>query len=117
MGISESYGTYAELRPATLIEFHKPTVEFPPWTQPYANPFLPDFIDDGLNNLQRKPASILNRSAVFVHAFVRDRLSEPVDHITVRAMGFNAIKPCSVNSVESGMSVQRDVLLDFWARR
>ena len=74
-------------------------------------------LGDGLDNFEREPGTVLNRSAIFVRALVGDILKKLVWKVSVGEVELNPVKPSLVDGSVGGVSVPLDVSLNFVNRQ
>lgn len=75
------------------------TLEVRERAQSQASLLLPDSLRDSVDDLQCKPASVLDRPSIFVRSLVRQILYELVNEIPMCAMHLDTVEPSAVDGV------------------
>jgi len=81
-----------------------------------SDPVFADDAGDGLDNFEREPGTVLNRSTVFVCPVVRDVLEELVWEVSVGEVELDAVESGLVDGFVSSSSVPLGVRLDLFGR-
>ena len=93
--------------------FHAHVLECAPGTDAKRDPGSTNGRGDGVDDLERETAAILDRTPVLIRARVRDILDELVDEVAMRTMELNTVAARAEDGIARSLGECGDIFFDL----